>query len=199
VRESWNTLTGQIEATEWSKLGMAPTCINLKERFGDRFKVQYEESYYAERGERAWTDDPWLQTIPCENGHIGPFGGEELAACTNSARSIPQKLLALGCCRLWQDGSDGANLVFHLRDFDRVAAVMKPRRKRHGRPMTDEERATFIATGTAALARHRESTSQAVSGGRSGVSSGRADSEHVQPVLTQNSPSEVAFLPGLPP
>ncbi len=25
-------------------------CINLKEQFGKRFRVRYEESYYADRG-----------------------------------------------------------------------------------------------------------------------------------------------------
>lgn len=28
-----------------------PACINLKEHYGDRFKVVYEESYSAERGD----------------------------------------------------------------------------------------------------------------------------------------------------
>ena len=28
-------------------------CVNLKERFGKRFKVGHDEAYFAERGERA--------------------------------------------------------------------------------------------------------------------------------------------------
>jgi hypothetical protein len=28
-------------------------CVNLRERFGRQYRVEYEESYYAERGARA--------------------------------------------------------------------------------------------------------------------------------------------------
>ena len=45
-------------------------CINLKERFGDRFKVAYEESYYAQHGENARVEDPVYMIIPCKWGHL---------------------------------------------------------------------------------------------------------------------------------
>jgi hypothetical protein len=35
-------------------------CINLKARFGKRYKVTYEESYFAEYGPHARKEDPWL-------------------------------------------------------------------------------------------------------------------------------------------
>ena len=105
-------------------------CINLKERFGDRFKVKYEESYCVQYGENAWRDDPVLMVIPCENGHICPWGGSNLAACTNSAGRVANKLKALPFTEVAQDGDDGANVVFDVSHFDEVAEIMKPRRRR---------------------------------------------------------------------
>jgi hypothetical protein len=32
--------------------------------------------------------------------------------------------------RVVQDGCDGKNVVFHVRDFENVAAILKPRRRR---------------------------------------------------------------------
>jgi len=48
-------------------------CVNLRERFGRRYRVEYEESYYAQHGPRARIEDPWLQIIPCRAGHVYPW------------------------------------------------------------------------------------------------------------------------------
>jgi hypothetical protein len=105
-------------------------CVNLKERFGRRFKVVYEESYYAERPEFRAAEAPWLMMIPCQHGHICPWGGENLAACTRTAGPIAKRLKALPFATVAQDGSDGANVVFPVDHFEEVAAIMKPRRRR---------------------------------------------------------------------
>ena len=36
-----------------------PDCVDLKEHFGHKYRVAYEESYAAERGERAFARDPY--------------------------------------------------------------------------------------------------------------------------------------------
>ena len=113
------------------------TCINLKERFGDVYKVEHEESYHADRGENARTEDPWLQVLLCQHGHIYPHGRDVLAASTNTRGGITRKLAALDCTTVVQDGSDGINATFHVRDFEQVAELMKPRRRRH---LTVEQR-----------------------------------------------------------
>jgi len=77
-------------------------CIDLKERFGGCFKVKYEESYYAQYGPNARTEDPWYMIIPCKNGHICPWGGSNLAACTNSAGRVANKLKARQCSSVLQ-------------------------------------------------------------------------------------------------
>ncbi len=71
-----------------------PTCINLKERYGTRFKVVYEESYGVDRGERGRTEDPWLMILLCDHGHIYLHGGDMLAASTNKRGSVAKRLRA---------------------------------------------------------------------------------------------------------
>jgi len=106
------------------------TCINLKRQFGERYKVAYEESYAAEHGEHGRAEDPWLMIVLCQNGHICPWGGSNLAACTNTAGAVSKRLRALPFVEVVQDASDGINATFDVKHFDEVAAIMKPRRRR---------------------------------------------------------------------
>jgi len=111
-----------------------PDCINLKEMFGERFKIDVEESYYAERPEFRAAELPWLMMIPCQNGHICPWGGSNLAACTNGSGAIAKRLKDLSFTTVAQDGADGANVVFDVAHFDQVAEIMLPRRRRRLSP-----------------------------------------------------------------
>ncbi len=111
-------------------------CINLKERFGDRFKVDYEGSYYAERW-RKTTEEAWRMILLCENGHICPWGGSELAACTNGTR-VASKLKRLPFTTIAQDGDDGANIVFDVKHFEEVAEILRPRKRRRQSPEAAE-------------------------------------------------------------
>lgn len=110
------------------------SCVDLRQRFGDRYRVEYDESYYAEYGPRAWTEDPQFQVIPCQHGDICPWGGSQLAACTKRAGIITNRLRALSFVEVVQDGDDGINAVFDVAYFDRVAGIMKPRRRRRLSP-----------------------------------------------------------------
>lgn len=105
-------------------------CVNLKERFGQRYRVRYEESYRAQYGPRAFTVDPWLQIIPCQHGHVLPHGGDMLAASTDRRGPIARRLIALPEATIHQDGDDGVTVLFQVDQFDAVAEVMKPRRRR---------------------------------------------------------------------
>lgn len=117
---------------------------NLNELYGDRFRVVSEQSLIAERGENARNAEPWLMIIPCTNGHIYPHGDEMLGASTNRRGSISKALAMVPCVRVVQDGDDGLNAIFSVEDFDTVAAVMKPRRRRR---LSPEHRAKLIAAG----------------------------------------------------
>jgi hypothetical protein len=105
-------------------------CINLKERFGGRFKVEFEESYDAERPEFRAAEALWLMVIPCQHGHICPWGGELLAACTNRRGLVARRLVRLAFVKVAHDADDGVNVTFSVQRFPEVAAIMKPRRRR---------------------------------------------------------------------
>ena len=119
-----------------------PTCIDLAERFGRRYRVEHEESYMAQYGPRARVKDPWLQTIPCRAGHIYPWGGSTLATVTNNAGPTARKLAALPDVTTWQDGSDGMTVLFDAANFTKVAKLMRPRRKRQS-TLTAAQRAAI--------------------------------------------------------
>ena len=129
-------------------------CIDLQERFGDRYRVAYDESHEADRGPNARTHDPWLLTLPCRFGHIYPHGGKLLGASTDHRGPIANRLAALSCVHVVQDGDDGINVAFNVAAFDQVAAVMKPKRRRR---LTPEHSAKLTTAGVAALALHRNS------------------------------------------
>ncbi len=111
-----------------------PPCIDLGERFGDQFRVEYEESYFAQYGPHARVEDPWLKIILCRAGYICPWGGQDLAAVTDKAGSIARKLARLRFVRVWQEGSDGVTVLFDVAQFAAVAKLMKPRRRRRLSP-----------------------------------------------------------------
>ena len=116
-------------------------CPNLKRLYGDRFRVTYEESYTAERGEGARGADPWLQIIPCKYGHLFPWGRNLLAASVDGHSNIAGELRRLACCLVVQDGDRGElTATFDPGDFEQVAEVMQPRKRRQVN-LSDEQRA----------------------------------------------------------
>ena len=82
-------MSSTIEATEAGRRGgqrrltltrqenRDMNCVNLRIRFGRRYRIEYDDSYYAQYGLcRGRT--PWLKIIPCQRGHIFPWGGNML-------------------------------------------------------------------------------------------------------------------------
>jgi hypothetical protein len=128
-----------------ASLRVGPLCIDLAERFGQQYRVEYEEGYFAQYGPRARVNDPWLQIVPCRAGHICPWGGSKLAAVTNKPGATARKLAALPAAILWQDGSDGATVLFDVALLPQVAKLMHLRRCRR---MSPEQRAKLIEAGT---------------------------------------------------
>lgn len=104
--------------------------INLRERYGDKYRISYEESYYAQYGRRAKIDDPWLQIIVGRRGHIYPFGGNSLAASTNACGPVARRLAALPFCRTWQAGDDGVTVLFDVAYLGAVAKLLRIPKKR---------------------------------------------------------------------
>ena len=119
------------------------SCIDLKELFGDRFKLDVDGGFYAERPEFRREEEPWLTHILCQHGHIGVWGDDLLVACTNSAGAVATRLKALSFAEVAQDGTDGVNVTFPLEHFDEVAEVMKPRKRRR---LSEEHKAKLAAS-----------------------------------------------------
>lgn len=104
--------------------------INLRERFGRRFQIGHDPAFEAEDRRLAKADEPWLQIIPGRLGHVYPFGGDTLAATTNSCGPVANKLKASPFCEVWQDGSDGVTVLFRVDHFPRVAKILHLRTRR---------------------------------------------------------------------
>jgi hypothetical protein len=108
-----------------------PTCINLKRQLGRRYRIEYEESYFAQYGPHARVEDPWLMIVPGRYGHIFPHGGNLLAASVDGHPNVAGALRKLQCCRVHQDGDFGeVTVLFEVGDFDKVAKIIRPRRRR---------------------------------------------------------------------
>src|SRR5260370_15261696 len=116
---------------------MIPTCINLRERFGQQYRIGFEEG--AEN-----RNDPWMMTIPGRFGTIYPHGGENLTVEVDGHARIAKKVGAIPGIVLHQDGDDEKTFVFPVDLFDQVAAIMEPKRIKR---LTDEQRARLVEAG----------------------------------------------------
>ncbi len=135
-------------------------CVNLKKVFGDRYRITRDDSYFAERGESARAEDPWLQVVPCQHGHIYPYGGQMLVASTAKRGRVARELLALAVTTLFRDGDDGLDVLFHVSHFEQVAELLKPRRRRR---LSEAQRERLANMGRENLRRQREVNVQAPS------------------------------------
>ncbi len=102
--------------------------INLKDLFGNRYRVTVDESADREPGAKT---DPWNFLIACKHGTISPYSDELLAFhCT--ARRIRTRLHRDHPRIDVQNWSDDGEAIFFFRQdqFDLVAEYAKPRRKR---------------------------------------------------------------------
>jgi hypothetical protein len=109
---------------------MTAACLNLLERFGDRFQIGWDQA--CDPGHvPADRRDPWMMEVRCRFGiTIYPFGGSRLAVEVNGHRNIARQLRDLPGATLHQDGDGEQTFVFDLAEFDRVAEIVKPHRRR---------------------------------------------------------------------
>ncbi len=119
-----------------------PDCIDLRERFGDKYFINWDECHVP-----GGKSDPWLLQVRCKFGHILPSGGDELAVSVDGHTGIAARIRRLKCCRVYQDGDFGElTAIFHVDDFGKVAAVIRPRRRPQ---LSEEERAARSARAKA--------------------------------------------------
>jgi hypothetical protein len=111
---------------------MTAGCLNLAQLFGGRYVVRQDPAH-----PRHSPADPWMMLLRSRIGVIFPYGQHLLGVEIEGRPSIRKRLDGLGCCRRYLAGERFGCWLFHVRDFERVAAVVKPARKRG---WTDSER-----------------------------------------------------------
>lgn len=74
---------------------MTAECLNLREMFGDQYRVEFEESYSAERPEFRAQEAPWLMVIRGQAGEVFPWDESTLVASTYRRGSIAKRLQQL--------------------------------------------------------------------------------------------------------
>lgn len=60
---------------------------------------------------------------------------------------MAKELKRLPFVEILQDGTDGVNVTFDVKQFGAVATIMKPRKRLHGRPMSTEEKQRLVEAG----------------------------------------------------
>jgi hypothetical protein len=119
-----------------------PTCPNLRELFGDRFRIGHDPvaETYAER------NDPWMMTIPCRGGAvIYPRGAHILALEVDYRPHLAKRLAAIPGVVLHQDGDREKTFLFPVALFDRVAKLVHPLRRRRLSPQQREANSARLA------------------------------------------------------
>lgn len=114
--------------------------INLKERFGKRYRIAFDGAYDP-RNRPKDKLDPWAMEIPCERGTIYPHGGNDLAVMVDYRPVTARKLATIPGVALVQDGNHEKTFVFDVGLFAAVAEIVKPRRKRQ---ITEDQRQASI-------------------------------------------------------
>lgn len=97
-------------------------CIDV--RTLGRFRVRPTSDH-----EKGCHIDPWNLEIICRAGTIYPHGGTKLQAFCNRPQ-FRNRLKALPCVTVWQDGDSETTVIFDAKDFPEVAAILRPRQKR---------------------------------------------------------------------
>src|SRR6516162_1536222 len=102
-------------------------CINLKAIYGQKYRIGHDPAAIT-WGEKT---DPWMMTIPCRLGVIYPHGGEHLAVEIDHRPITAKKVAAIPGVIIYQHGDHEKTFLFPVALFDQVAAIVRPRRKRH--------------------------------------------------------------------
>lgn len=102
--------------------------VNLVERFGKGYRIGFDASRSS-----AWNHDPWMMTVRCRYGEIYPHGETTLAVDVEGHGKIAAQLAALASVTFHRPNT----FLFDAADFDKVAAIVKPRRRRQ---LTQEQR-----------------------------------------------------------
>jgi len=158
---------------------MTPTCINLAERFGGRYRIGHDEAAESR-------NDPWGMVMPCRFGTIYPYDGDMLALDIDYHPGAARKVAAIPGVRVHQDGGWGGEMTFtfNVTLFDAVAAIVRPKRLPGPRRLSDEHKAK--------LARYQfqPRCSERLSKARTGQTASKVTNEPSEAVCAATARSE---------
>lgn len=112
-------------------------CIDFRKRFGSELRIGLDPS-------AASPTDPWMLTLKCRFGTIYPHGGDRLAVEVDHHPGIARQLVALPGVVLHQDGDREKTFLFDAAEFDSVAAIVLPRKRRR---LSEDHKANLLAAG----------------------------------------------------
>jgi len=114
--------------------------INLREKFGEQFRITFDESY-DHKGIRV--KDPAYMQIPCRLGTIYPFGGDYLCLEIDNHPGASKKISKITGIELVQDGQKEKTFKFPVSVFEEIAIIVVPKKKRKLN-LTDEQKQAFL-------------------------------------------------------
>lgn len=116
--------------------------INLREHYGELYRIVKDESAYCEEGGRK---EPWYFQIPCVFGHLYPFSHSLIAfyCASRIIRNRFHKEHPTIDVRQWADDGESV-FLFEPEQFDLVAEYAKPKRKRR---VSDDQRQRLVEMG----------------------------------------------------
>lgn len=96
--------------------------MDLKQRFGRRFRVRWEDGYKCALPAERW----WYAIIPAHKGrgHVYVHGPDVLGLATTRKLGL-RVLSSIKSAQLLQDGDDGVNLSFAPDDLEAVHRIVK--------------------------------------------------------------------------
>ncbi len=103
--------------------------IDFKNLFGDRYRITLDPAAKFEPGGR---HDPWQYVLPCRYGEIYPFDDRLLAVMVVGGRKVPE-MRELGLA-YQHDGDGEAAFLFTPDQFEEVAQIVQPRKRRQVSP-----------------------------------------------------------------
>ena len=165
--------------------------INLKNLFGNRYRIIPDESARHEPGAKK---DPWHYVIPCKNGSISPFFAELLAFhCT--ARGIRTRLHRQHPEIEVQNWSDDGQAIFLFRpdQFDLVAGYARPRRK--GR-ISERERSRLAKSGRDHHFKPNSTAVNATKTAQNGAISGKSTQDMAKAEIGDSGSCSPHFIAG---
>lgn len=129
--------------------------INLKELFGNKYRIEHDPAAAYEQGGKR---DPWLFIIPCKYGHIYPHSDKLLAVWidgSNIRKRFMDAFPDLECVN-WSDTGE-AIFLFPPGIFEGIAKILKPKKRPGVRKLSPEHREKLTTAGTDALKKHKKS------------------------------------------